>query len=52
MVNNLTDRDLWRRQGEAYLRKVGSRPPVHPLLAAAQARRAAEGREHEEKRAA
>lgn len=44
MVHNLTDRSLWRRQGEVYLRKVRSRPPVHPYLAAAQARRAAERR--------
>lgn len=52
MVHNLADRDLWHRQGEAYLRKARSRPPVHPLLAVAQARRAAEGREHGAKSAA
>jgi hypothetical protein len=27
MVHNLTDRELWVKQGEEYLRKVRSNPP-------------------------
>ncbi len=43
MVHNLTDRELWVKQGEEYSRKAKSNPPVHPLTAAAQASRGAEG---------
>ena len=50
MVHNLTDRDLWRRQGEAYLRKF--RNNAHPLVASAHARRAAELQGRNEKPAA
>ena len=44
MVHNLNDRELWRRQGEEYLRKARSKPPVDPLLIAARTQ-GAEGRE-------
>jgi hypothetical protein len=43
MVHNLNDRELWVKQGEEYLRKARSNPPVHPLITAAQASRGAEG---------
>ena len=43
MVHNLTDRELWIKQGEEYLRRASSNPSVHPLTAAAQASRGAEG---------
>ena len=43
MVHNLTDRELWVKQGEEYLRKTRSNPPVHPLITAAQASRGAKG---------
>jgi hypothetical protein len=47
MVHNLNDRELWTKQGEEYLRKARSNPPVHPLTAAAQtARGAAGGKQH------
>ena len=45
MVHNLNDRELWSKQGEEYLRRVRSEPPVHPLIAAAQTARGADGRE-------
>lgn len=51
MVHNLTDRELWFRQGEEYLRKV-RKTPVHPLVAVARARRAAESGRHNAKQAA
>ncbi len=47
MMHNLNDRELWRRQGEEYLRKVRGNPPVHPLIAAARATRGARGREQD-----
>ena len=52
MVHNLNDRELWSKQGEEYLRKARPNPPVHPLIAAAQASRVAKGRERHVKPAA
>ena len=52
MVHNLNDRELWSKQGEEYLRKARSNPPVHPLIAAAQASRGARDREQYVKPAA
>ena len=48
MVHNLNDREPWRRQGEEYLRKVGSKLPVfYPPFAAARATREVEGYEQD-----
>ena len=52
MVHNVTDRELWVKQGEEYLRKARSNPLVHPLIAVAQASRGAEGRQQYTKPAA
>jgi hypothetical protein len=48
MVHNLTDRKLWRRQGEEYLRTVRSKPLVHPLIVVAQATRGARAKDQEQ----
>ena len=52
MVHNLNDREPWSKQGEEYLRKVRSNPPVHPLIAAAQTSRGAQDSEQHVKPAA
>lgn len=41
MVHYLNDRGSWGRQGEEYLRRVRSEPPVRPLMDGARAAREA-----------
>lgn len=52
MVHNLNDRELWSKQGEEYLRKVRSAPPVHPLISAARTAKGEEDRRQSVKSAA
>ena len=51
-MHNLNYREQWSKQGEEYLRRVRGNPPVHPLIAAAQTTRGAEGRKQDVKPAA
>jgi hypothetical protein len=52
MVHNLNDREMWSKQGEEYLRRGRSEPPVHPLISATRTAKGSENRKQSAKLAA